>query len=349
MKKPLIFLLHAGYWFLYALIVLLIWAGGQAHHAPPHLEGTYAVSGALSVLFLTPYSLLSFWPGFLGFYTFYLLLFDRFLARKKFGKLVLWAVLTLVLIPLVLEAVLLIAFPDGNFALLAPAFGMAMVALVNGILGLVIRGFVKWYDDSRINDELNRKNQEMELALMKAQIHPHFLFNTLNNIDILIQKDAAKASGYLNELSEILRYLLYETKTGRVCLEKELLYIRRYIDLQRIRTTNPNYVHYEVKGDPGSVLVEPMLFMPFIENAFKHAHNKKVEHAIEIRFEILKDRIRFECENAYHPGPQVRPDHGGLGNDLIGRRLTLLYPGKHTYRVSDENGIYKTNLDLALS
>jgi two-component system LytT family sensor kinase len=213
---------------------------------------------------------------------------------------------------------------------------------------LVMKGFITWYGDIKVKVELNKKNYEMELALMKAQINPHFLFNTINNIDMLIQKDAVKASEYLNKLSDIMRFMLYETKTEKIALEKELSYIEKYVELQKIRTTNLNYVKYEVKGSAGNLLIEPMLFIPFIENAFKHAENKKVENAIKVAFVIEKDKIQFECENAYSLDTQLKPEHSGLGNELIQRRLVLLYPNRHTFEVENKNGIYKVNLLLSL-
>lgn len=152
-----------------------------------------------------------------------------------------------------------------------------------------MKGFITWYNDIKTKVELTKKNYEMEIALMKAQINPHFLFNTINNIDGLIQEDSDKASEYLNKLSDIMRFMLYETKTEKIYLAKELAYIGKYIELQKIGTSNPGYVKYEVQGEPANLLVEPMLFIPFIENAFKHTDDKRVENAIKIRF--VKERF----------------------------------------------------------
>ncbi len=120
----------------------------------------------------------------------------------------------------------------------------------------------------------------MELALVKSQINPHFLFNTINNIDVLISKDAERASAYLNKLSDIMRFMLYETKPAKIPLPKELTYIEKFIELQKIRTTNEHYVNYSIKGDTANFMIPPMLLISFIENAFKYADNKKVENAI---------------------------------------------------------------------
>jgi len=229
---------------------------------------------------------------------------------------------------------------------------VGLIAFVNGVLGLVMKGFISWYSDIRLKEELNRKNFEMELALIKSQISPHFLFNTLNNIDVLIEKDPVLASGYLNKLSDILRFMLYETKTAQIPVGKELGYIEKYIALQRIRVSNPEAIRFSVEGQAGQLMVEPMLFMPFIENAFKHAE-KKSDNAILIRFVLGTEKIVFACENKYNPNAPVRPDSdggrdsdGGLGDSLIRRRLSLLYPGRHTLETDAGDELYKTKLTL---
>lgn len=142
--------------------------------------------------------------------------------------------------------------------------------------------------------------------------------------------------------------MLYESKTGKIPLEKELQYIEEYVELQKIRTSNNNYIHYEVNGKVGDFMIEPMLFIPFIENAFKHTENKKLENAIHICFTLHQDKITLECENALSISNHTKPEYGGLGNELIHRRLQLLYPNKHTFAVSTNDLMYKVNLVLSL-
>jgi sensor histidine kinase YesM len=302
------------------------------------------------VLFRSPGGIAAFVPAIIGFYTFYGILFEKFLAKKRIINLCISIVAIILMAAVITELIMYSGFRiDRSFKTMfyAGVF-LSFIALINGIIGLVIKGFITWYDDIKIKTELNKKNYEMELALMKAQINPHFLFNTINNIDVLIQKDATKASEYLNKLSDIMRFMLYETKTEKITLEKELSYIEKYVELQKIRTTNHNYVKYEIRGSAGDLMIEPMLFIPFIENAFKHAENKKVDNAIQICIDIEEGGIKFECENKFSVDTQLKPEHSGLGNELIHRRLALLYPNKHTLEVVNENGIYKVNLLLSL-
>jgi LytS/YehU family sensor histidine kinase len=225
---------------------------------------------------------------------------------------------------------------------------ISTVSLVNGILGLVMKGFITWYKDIKAKAELDKKNYETELELIKAQINPHFLFNSINNINTLIKKDASAATEYLNKLSDIMRFMLYESKTKKIPLTKELAYIDKYVELQKIRTSNENFVKYEVQGDVAGVAIEPMLLIPFIENAFKHSENKKIREAINILIKAGKEKLYFECVNAYSDN-QRELSQGGLGNELIKRRLELLYPNKHIFEATNSGSYYKVKLDIDLS
>jgi LytS/YehU family sensor histidine kinase len=223
---------------------------------------------------------------------------------------------------------------------------MSILALIHGMIALVMKGFINWYGDIKIKKELQQKNFETELALVKSQLSPHFLFNTINNIDVLITKDPVQASAYLNKLSDIMRFMLYETKTELIPLQKELAYIDKYIDLQKIRTANPDFIQYSAAGIIGSWTIAPMLFVPFIENAFKHALNKKDSAGIIIRINTNEKAIHFYCENKFSENPLAGYEPGGLGNGLIKKRLALLYPGKHTLLTKKENNIFTVDLTI---
>ena len=224
---------------------------------------------------------------------------------------------------------------------------MSMIALISGIVSLVIKGFLTWFEELKLKEELQQKNHEMEMALVKSQLDPHFLFNTINNIDILILKDAEQASNYLNQLSDIMRFMLYETKADKIPLVKEIEYIEKYIELQKIRTANAQYVNFQLTGDPANKSIAPMVFIPFMENAFKHTNNKKLENAIAIDIEIDEEMIRFKCVNKFDPNMRtVQDENNGLGNDLIQKRLHLIYPEKHALEVLPEDRQYSVILTI---
>lgn len=227
-------------------------------------------------------------------------------------------------------------------------FAIALIVspvLYFNVFGFLFQTFIEWISDRKIKAELEKDKLISQLELLTSKINPHFLFNTINNIDVLIEKDAAKASLYLNKLSDILRFMLYETKTDKISLEKELSYIEKYIDLQKIRTSNANKINYSVKGEVKDLMIEPMLFIPFIENAFKHSESHKANAILEVSFVIEKEKIMFECLNTYQRPDLIIMDRG-LGNELIEKRLNLLYPNNHNLIINNKDGIYKVKLAL---
>lgn len=278
MKRSIIAGIHITYWIGCFLLLLFVFSLIRL-----------SAKGETDVpFFFKMITGFAFVPGMFSFYVFYMILFPRFLQRKKIGLLFFYGILISITGGLLGEIFLTLAiggvgnnkgeyiFPNYEMSeIFIALFLTTIVSTVNGIIGIVIKGFITSYGDIKLKEELNKKNYEVELALMKAQINPHFLFNTINNIDVLIEKDAAKASVYLNKLSDIMRFMLYETKTEKITLVKELAYIEKYIDLQKIRTAKPESINYLVNGEAKNLMIEPMLFIPFIENAFKHSESVK--------------------------------------------------------------------------
>ncbi len=332
-----------GYWTLFLLLVtcFLLLVPGQKH---------LALSRLPAILFASPIGISFIFPGVAGFYVFYYWLFPRFLAHKKMIALSVIGILTCILVSLI-STLVLTNLPNYRgtknlFELATILFFLSLLVAIHGVIALVMRGFISWYADIKWKEALTARNFETELALVKSQLNPHFLFNSINNIDVLIMKDAAKASLFLNKLSNIMRFMLYETKPQKIPLDKELSYIDNYIELQKIRTKNEEYVHYVVEGDIEDIAIAPMLFIPFIENAFKHASNNKTGNVIDIHLQLTREKIVFTCRNLY--SETAVAEQGGLGNELINKRLALLYPGRHTLTVTDNNNIYQTHLIIYL-
>ena len=204
-----------------------------------------------------------------------------------------------------------------------------------------------WLEKKKQLKELEKQHLQSELALLKNQINPHFLFNTLNNIDSLIKSNPDHASKSLLELSGIMRYMLYETNTQRVPLQKELDYIEDYLKLQKIQYANAQLVEYTVSGDPDNIEIAPMLFIPFIENAFKHCTDKEKAHAIQFSMEINDKQIRFKASNIADPNHPISKDStNGIGLDTVKRRLAILYPDKHSLQISEKNNLFCVELNI---
>lgn len=216
------------------------------------------------------------------------------------------------------------------------------------VFGFLFKTFIEWIKDRKIKAELEKDKVTSQLELLKSQINPHFLFNTLNNIDVLILDEPKRASDYLKKLSEILRFMLYETNTERVPLSKEIEYIKKYIELQKIRTLNDKFVELKIVGKMKDSFIAPMIFIHFVENAFKYATNKKIENAISIRLDISDNKMSFICKNHINSTDVTTQDNNGLGFNLIKQRLDLIYGMDYILNVNNKDNWYIVNLEIQL-
>ena len=346
LKKSFIALLHLGYWALYLLLLSVVFA--MLRMQSPQKAST------ITVLLASRAGYMAIVPNLVAFYLSYLLLFPRLLARRRIAALVFGMIagsvgsaaaglLTLSIISGVNQP----AFANARelISLIALLSGMALIHMT---IALVMAGFINWYDDLNVKGELRRKTGEMEMALLRSRIDPHFLFNTLNNVDVLIARDPATASAYLNKLCDVMRFVLYETAAPAIPLAAELGYIGKYIDLERIRSANPRFVTFEVTGSPDGLMIAPMIFVPFIENAFKHAERHKSGAAISVHVAVESSRITFRCSNRHRGRSGEERNHAGLGNELIQRRLALIYPVSYTLEVTDHDDTYTIRLTVDL-
>lgn len=209
--------------------------------------------------------------------------------------------------------------------------------------GIVFRIVMGWFEQIQQKQMLEEEKLRSELALLKAQVNPHFLFNTLNNIDSLIHTDAGKASEALIKLSTLLRYVIYDAVKDLVPLQLELEHIEAYIELQRLRYANGKEIQLEIKGQPGNRLIAPMLFIPFLENAFKHTDAEGIAKGMEICIQVSEGAIEFTCTNRISRRPS---DSGGFGLDNVRKRLDIQYPGRHTLETGPINDLYVTRMKL---
>ncbi len=222
-------------------------------------------------------------------------------------------------------------------------------SVVNGIYAVFIFVLIDWIKSLKQKAELITQNQASELALLRSQVSPHFLFNTLNNIDSLIFLDKEKASASVIKLSEIMRYMIYETSDEKVLLSKEIEYLESYISLQRLRLKNQDYIVFKVDGSTDKKMIAPMLFIPFVENAFKHGLKQLPSPGIIINLKIEENEISFVSTNYFEKNDTNKKDRtSGIGLVNVKRRLELIYPKKHDLEITKENGEYTINLKIQL-
>jgi two-component system sensor histidine kinase AlgZ len=226
----------------------------------------------------------------------------------------------------------------GSFLLLTTtAAGTTMIVIFNN-----------WV---RKEQQLLRTEKEKvttELQLLKAQIHPHFLFNTLNNIYSFSLENSPKTPQLILKLSSLLSYMLYDCKAEEVVLEREIQIMKNYIDLERERYGNKIEISWSVSGDINNKGIAPLLLLPFLENAFKHGTSDQLEKPwlsidLTVELNILK------CKIVNSKNEAVATSNNGIGLQNVRKRLELIYPGKHEVKLHDEGNFYVVSLMLILN
>ena len=277
-----------------------------------------------------------------AFYVFYSLFTPKFIKFKTVKNIIL-PLLILLIVPFVITTSFSFLTITVNFRYTYSLTLTYIFAIQFAILGSLFKIFENWIS----TEKLAKQNFQSELTLLKNQINPHFLFNTLNNIDSLIKSNVDKASETLVKLSEILRYMIYDTNIEKVQLSNEIKHINSYIDLQKIQFANKELVSLSIQGNPDNISIAPMLFIPFVENAFKHCNNKNVQNAIRISFSFEGNIVNFECINVFDKTQKITKDNSsGIGLNIIKRRLELLYPEKHMLSIHEENNTFKVKLSV---
>jgi sensor histidine kinase YesM len=217
-----------------------------------------------------------------------------------------------------------------------------------GGLAAAIKLMKHWYVKQQRNLELKKENVESQLQLLKAQVHPHFLFNTLNNIYSYTQSTSPVASHLVMGLSEMLRYMLYEGSQPWVPLAKEIKMIEEYISLEQVRYGNRLELDIDLPEDARGLLIAPLMLLPFAENCFKHGTSNVLEHPwLSLQIGIQGNAMTMKLVN----GKPVSPGNGrpGIGITNVRKRLELIYPGKHELVITNDPDVFIVNLRMELT
>ena len=228
------------------------------------------------------------------------------------------------------------------------AFMFFLLNVVTVAVAIGIRHFIRVRQlKQQLKDE-KAKNTEAELAWLKNQINPHFLFNTLNNISSLTQIDADAAQDAIAQLSDLLRYAMYETNKNTVPLGGEVEFMRNYIELMKLRCNEQTSVNYQLSTDSELVEVAPLLFVSLIENAFKHGVSSGRPSAISIKLEQHQGQLTFICNNTNYPKNDKDRSGSGIGIENTRRRLELMYADRYEWEQTLEDNIYHVMIKLKL-
>lgn len=340
MKKKYKILIHLAFW-LY--MFNQIWLGIAMYMT----EKSY-----------DPFSELTIYPfsSVITFYSFYFTYGLIFTRKKKLYPVLLLIAVFVILVPLRIGIEYLFWKYIGYSHLKSPEllyidrgwwFNSIRLVTIYGIYALLIQLAIGWFETQKLKTELVLEKQSGELALLRSQINPHFLFNTLNNIYSLVCKKSDDAPEAVMKMSSIMRYMLYDATTDKVLLEKEIEYLKSFIALEKLRIRHNDFVEFNVSGNVEGRTIAPMLLIPFVENAFKHGSKSTTNPGIRIDLSTESRQIMFSVSNHLRKNTTVIKDQvGGIGLTNIRRRLNLLYPDKHRLEINTTEELYNVRLIL---
>lgn len=235
--------------------------------------------------------------------------------------------------------------PNSIRRLFFPVFPLLFVFAISTAIKITN----EWFRNEKQKKEMENEKLNSELAFLKSQVNPHFLFNILNNICSLARKKSDETENAIIKLSQIMRYMLSDSKDEKVSLEKEIEYLNSYIELQRLRISDNVSIRFDIEGDPGTVLIEPLLLIPFVENAFKHGISYLEDSLIAIFMRVNEKELQFTVENKIvRKNTESNVIEPGIGLKNVIRRLELLYPGTHELFITDTHPVYHVELKLIL-
>jgi len=285
------------------------------------------------------------------FYYNYLFLIPKFLLRKKIRMYFLMLVLGLVVVS-GLNIVFILCTNNvvehhHPFSWWRTALVPLYPAIMAFALSSALRITMEWFNNERQKKEMEAEKLSSELAFLKSQVNPHFLFNILNNICSLARKKSDDTENAIIKLSQIMRYMLQDSKDEKVNLEKEVEYLQSYIELQRLRLPEQVKIDFTIQGQPELITIEPLLLIPFVENAFKHGVSYQDSSEISIHLDIQQQSLSFIVRNniAKHAGNAVEQG-SGIGLKNVMRRLELLYQNQHQLSIRDDGSKYLVELKI---
>jgi hypothetical protein len=308
-----------------------------------------------SLIYLTMHMLLT--------YSLIYFVIPHFVIKEKYWKAAVWAagmfliaalmstVLAFTVIPFERKA-LCLGYP-GPPGLSSTSIFLALMAGLRG--GITVGGIAAaiklmkyWYIKEQRNLQLQKENVAAQMQLLKAQVHPHFLFNTLNNIYAYTQDTSPKASALITGLSDMLRYMLYECSQPLVPLIKEIKLLQDYCSLEKVRYDEQLDIQLSIPEKDTGLAIAPLLLLPFVENSFKHGASNQVDHAwISVTISVEGSRMKMKVVNS-KPFEEPAQHKPGIGINNVKTRLELIYAGRYELAITDEPEVFIVNLTIEL-
>ena len=352
-EKKFRFRRHAAFWIFWWIFFGILYAYTAKISLFPNFK-RLPISLVDSFFFLSAHAFLS--------YSLMYYVIPSLLLKGKYARTT-WTVLLLFFLTACISALIgTYVLPVLRYNLFAipysdPANTSFLLSLLAGLRGAITIGGLAaaiklmkyWYVKEQRNLQLEKENVAAQLQLLKAQVHPHFLFNTLNNIYSFAQNSSPEAAKMITGLSDLLRYMLYEGNRPLVPLSKELEMIKDYIGLEKTRYGNKLELHLDLPDDTNGLYIAPLLLLPLVENCFKHGTSQVLEQPwVNLQVDIKDRQMQMKLLNGKVKEKNDDPVHTGIGIKNVQKRLSLLYPGHHEMTITNEEEVFIVNLKIEL-
>lgn len=285
------------------------------------------------------------------FYGNYFYLIPKLLFSRRTGTFVIANLLFYAVMVVVLEEVRIYLIPPPSAPPPDSVYQFSLRFLISFVLftslSVAIRITLQWFRSEELRNALEMENLTTELLNLKNQLNPHFLFNTLNNIYSLVNRNKEMAQEAILQLANLMRYLLYDSNGKFVLLNKEIDFANHYIDLMKLRVMPGVKIDYQFQRDTSNIQIAPLLFISLIENAFKHGVSDSQPSFIKMDLKLRDNNvIVFSICNSSFPKNDQDRSGSGIGLENLRKRLTLLYPGKHEFLIREDQGVFKCTLTI---
>ncbi|WP_412467059.1 sensor histidine kinase [Pedobacter sp. KLB.chiD] len=333
------FILHAIFWTIIVMMIVGVGIFDNSVHTVKDYFISYIVYGIINISI---------------FYINYIFLIPELIKKRKKYFIYVLVFLLLIAVSVVAKTAIAVLYPDDVLTATSakgkridiPVHSFViMVTFLSGffmISSCIIKFTIDWFASERIQRNLESERREMELQFLKSQLNPHFLFNSLNNIYSLAYQKSDKTADAIMKLSEIMRYMIYESNTPTVALSKEVDYLTSYIELQKIRFKDGAYIELNLNGEIDNQKIVPLMLISFVENAFKHGVVTDPLEPVKINIIANQKILHFSVVNKKNQ--QNKDAQGGVGLTNVERRLQLVYPDRYKLNVVNSATHYTCEL-----
>lgn len=336
-KKYFYIFLHAILWLAYSLLPLTYALQRESSKVADVTKSAFT-----NPVFLVYVSLSSI----LLFYLNSEILIPQLFKKKKTIQYFTYSII-IILVLILLRVLLRIKITGNSYLTYYFYFNAFLPYIMIFAISASYRFFSDFQDEQKRLREKENERLKSELSFLRSQISPHFMFNLMNSLVALARKKSEILEPTLIKVSELLRYMLYEKDDSKISIEKELTYLRSYIELQRLRFGSHISIVFETKESNSHHGIEPMLLIPFVENAFKHGTGMVVEPTINIFLEANEKQLTFRVRNKINSENNESKDNSsGIGLANVKRRLDLLYPKNHSLIINSDSGFFDTELKI---